>query len=74
MSIPTYLDFIDPYLKLADWKLHFCIIPRSCVITNKILWLTYAYKGRRTVSDNENFTIEFYYMGVNEYLIWMLKK
>lgn len=76
MSSPEYLDFINPYLKLATWSLHFCLLPRKCVITDKILWFTHAYKGRRVIriiSDHDNFTTEFYYMGVNEYLIWTLK-
>lgn len=69
-----YIDFINPYLKLATWDLHFCIIPRKCVISDKLIWLTHAYKGRRVISNTENYKVENYYMSVNEFLIWSLKE
>jgi len=32
------------YIKLAKTTLRFVWLPKRCVLTNKILWLTLAYK------------------------------
>lgn len=30
-----------------DWDLKFCLLPHRCIETDKILWLQYAYRGRK---------------------------
>ena len=33
--------------KTRNWELKFCFFPRKCLETDKLLWLQYAYRGRR---------------------------
>lgn len=33
--------------KTRDWELKFCFLPYKCLETNKLLWLQYAYRGRK---------------------------
>jgi hypothetical protein len=68
-----YQDFINPYLKLATWGLHFCIIPRKCILTNKIIWLKDCYRGVRSVPGPRQTTQDIFYMSTEEFLMWSIK-
>jgi hypothetical protein len=66
-----YIDLITPYLKhVKNWNLHFCILPRKCYLTSKIIWMNHCYFGSSIVADN--IVVEFY-IDKNEFLIWSLK-
>ena len=68
-----YIDYLQPYLKMVDqWKIHYCIIPRRCDLTGKILWFKHCYKGSRYIKQIGNSDI--YYIGEEEFLIWKLKQ
>ena len=67
-----YLEYLDPYLRDAAWEVHFCITPRRCLFTNRILWLRKCYRGRRVVSGPGG-DAEFYYASTSGWLLWALK-
>jgi hypothetical protein len=29
----------------VGWQLKFCLLPKRCAISNKLLWFTFAYRG-----------------------------
>ena len=62
------------WLSNAHTKLKWCIWPRRCYITNKILWLRLAYRSRRSfrIEDN-NFIQEDRWYDRNEFIIMRLK-
>ena len=33
--------------KTRDWEYKFCFLPYKCLETGKLLWLQYAYRGRK---------------------------
>ena len=33
--------------KTRDWAYKFCLLPHTCLETGKLLWLEYAYRGRK---------------------------
>lgn len=33
--------------KTRDWEYSFCLLPHKCLETGKLLWLQYAYRGRK---------------------------
>lgn len=72
-----YIDYITPYLKyVKEWNLHFCIIPRRCMLTNKIMWLKDCYKGERVIRDGtyrNNGVKEIYYIEPTAFIVWSLK-
>jgi hypothetical protein len=68
-----YIEFINPYLKLVkDWKLHFCIIPRRCRLTDKTIWLKHCYIGTRLVKNIN--IVEKWYVSKEEFVIWKIKQ
>jgi len=72
-----YIDFITPYLRyVKDWHLHFCILPRTCFLTGKRIWLTDCYKGTRTIGPGSppgSLTVEKFYIDKHEFMLWSLK-
>ena len=72
-----YIDFITPYLRyVKDWHLHFCILPRTCFLTGKRMWLTDCYKGTRTIGPGAppgSLTVEKFYIDKDEFRLWSLK-
>ena len=70
-----YIDYIQPYLKLvSNWKLHYCIVPRVCILTNKWLWFEHCYVGSRVIIAPGHQMTERYYIEKNEFLLWCLRK
>lgn len=57
----------------AEWCLGFCWLPKRCAISNKILWLTMAYRGRLMITGPGEPIIEYRYHDTHEHLIWLLK-
>lgn len=93
MLDPEYLDYVDfmqPYLKqVKEWRLTYCIIPRRCILTNKIIWFKQCYKGTRIIYDFrvaisakqglvntflQPVKKEYYYMNCNDFIVWTLSK
>lgn len=66
-----YLEYLDPYLKMATWEQHFCVIPRRCVFTNKLMWLCKCYRGKRAITKVSR--VEYYYATYSSLVMWALK-
>ena len=60
--------------RIRNWKLHFCLWPRTCFLTRKRLWLTKCYTGMRLISGPGNPIEDIYYIDKNEFIIWNLMK
>lgn len=57
------------------WEYKFCIIPRKCMLTDKWLWLTYAYRGIASMRAGDNdFIFEKGYHQRDAHIIWELRK
>lgn len=61
------------WLKRAYTKLVFCVWPRRCFITDKLLWFTYAYRATRAFSGVADTIYEDRWYDKNEFLILRLK-
>ena len=55
------------------WQLKFCFIPRQCTISNKSLWLTFAYRGVAMWTGPGSPAFDTRWVDKNEYLIAKIK-
>ena len=63
------------YKKCAGWELRFTILPRTCNITGKRIWLEYAYRGTAFYRSGDiNFIQEHKWHDKLEHIIWKLKQ
>ena len=63
------------FYKKASWELKFAFLPKRCAITNKLIWLKYAYCGTALWrSGDYDFIREVNWHGKDEHIIWELKK
>lgn len=72
----TYFDEIDfpTWMKRADTKLMFCLWPRACYHTGRLLWFTRAYRTRRYWRSGDlDFISEDRWYGKNEFILLRLK-
>jgi len=47
MGIMDQAVSLDEYERMSRiWEYKFCWSPNRCMNTNKLLWLSYAYRGR----------------------------
>lgn len=64
----------DPiWLKNASIKLIWCLMPRRCHSTGKLLWLTSAYRTERIWTGPGEPISEYRWYSKNEFLILKLK-
>jgi hypothetical protein len=69
-----YIDYLTPYLKyVKNWQLHFCIVPRKCALTEKIMWFKTCYRGTRVIGTRNESLKEHWYIDKNEFIVWSLK-
>lgn len=62
------------WLKNAEVKLKFCLLPRKCYKTDKHLWFKYAYRTRNTWRVEDNMLIhDDRWYSKDEFLIMRLK-
>lgn len=69
-------DMWDNYWSTrATWELRFCWFPKRCSISNRLLWLDFAYRGELLVpADVSGDRIsEYRWHDADEHLIWLLK-
>ena len=33
------------------WERYFCVLPKRCALTDDIIWLEYAYRGKRPTAQ-----------------------
>lgn len=63
----------DPFYNRADWTMKFCWLPRRCVLSNKLMWLKYAYKGTAMWTGPGEPVYEHRWHDKQEHLIWKIK-
>jgi hypothetical protein len=57
-----------------NWRLNFCLWPRTCYLSGTRLWLTWCYKGSRLIMGPGDPVLDVYYIDKFEYLLWQLKR
>ena len=68
----TYDPFID---RCLGWELKFAWFPEKCHITEKKIWLKYAYRGTAMYRTGDiTFAYEYRWHDKIEHIIWQLKK
>lgn len=65
---------IDIFDQRANFKLVYLLWPRRCHITDKMLWLTHAYKGTAVWTGPGEPVEEYRYYDEVEFLIRKLKE
>jgi hypothetical protein len=71
MPIPG-MDNSSFYYK-AGWEYKFSLWPRRCLISNKVIWLKYAYKGTAMWTGPGTPAYQYQWHDATEHLIWKLK-
>ncbi len=62
------------FFRNAEWKLRFAVLPHHCAISNKLLWYTYAYRGRQTITGPGTPVYVDEWLCKEEYLLKVLKE
>jgi hypothetical protein len=60
--------------QVRNWRLNFCLWPRTCYFSGNRLWFTWCYKGSRIISGPGDSFVDVYYISKFEYLLWQLKR
>lgn len=72
--IPSYFEMIEYALsKTSNWELKFALVPHRCCKSQRLMWLTYAYKGTRIITGPGTPVIETFWMNKEDFIIWRLK-
>ncbi len=71
MPIPFLRN--DLLLQKAKWRRCFSWVPHKCKLSNKLIWLSWAYKGTVIYTGPGEPVIEFYWIKQNEFLIAQIK-
>jgi hypothetical protein len=77
-TVRYYYDLLtemtyDPFYDRAVWELSFAWFPHRCEITNKLIWLNYAYQGTRRIYGPGDPVVEERWHNKHEHLLWCLK-
>lgn len=63
------------YKKCVGWQLKFALLPHTCNLTGKRVWLEYAYRGTAFYRAGDiHFIQENKWHDKNEHIIWKLKQ
>lgn len=57
----------------AQWALKFCWLPRRCKISQKLMWLEWAYRGQAVWTGPGDPVIEQHWVERLEYLVAKIK-
>jgi hypothetical protein len=63
----------DPFWDRAYWEYKFVLWPKHCEISNRRLWLEYAYKGTRMITGPGEPVFEYRWLTKEEYLLAAIK-
>jgi hypothetical protein len=69
-DVQTY----DAFQDRALWRLKFIWWPKRCELSNRLLWLTFAYQGTATWTGPGEPIDEHRYHEPVEHIIWQLKQ
>lgn len=54
------------------WSERWCIFPRKCQISGRLLWMCKAYRGRLLLLGPGGAEEETRWHGANEHLVWLM--
>lgn len=57
----------------TTWTHKFCWLPRRCALSNKRIWLKFAYHGTRVIIANETADFVYFWHDSVEHFIWKLR-
>jgi len=61
------------FYQKANWTKRFTFIPRRCALTDKIIWLKWAYRGVATWTGPGDPVYEYRWHNLKGHLLWLLK-
>lgn len=61
------------YRRCVGWELSFAWLPHRCYITNRLIWLEYAYRGMSILTGPGDDIVEYRWHDKMEHLIFKLK-
>ena len=71
---PTDEQFRQLFYNRARWSLKFCWLPKRCLISNKRIWLKFAYQGQAVWHGPGDPAFEYHWHDKVEHIIWQLKQ
>ena len=66
----------DPYAYFDDnaiWSWQFAWLPHRCELSNKFIWLSYAYRGVVTMNDYPE-PVQVRWRTTDEHLLYLIKR
>jgi hypothetical protein len=60
--------------QVNNWKMYFCLWPRTCHLTGKSIWFDRCYRGTRMITGPGDPIIVDYYIDQFEFITWKLKQ
>jgi hypothetical protein len=71
----SYLGKIDNdmFWSRSTWEYKFVLWPKYCEISNRRIWLEYAYKGTRMIAGPGEPVFEYKWLTKEEFLLARLK-
>jgi hypothetical protein len=67
------IDETNSFRQRAVWTLQFAWLPHYCDITQKLIWLQLAYRGRAVWTGPGSDAVETRWHDRHEHLIYILK-
>jgi hypothetical protein len=61
------------YRKCIGWQLRFALFPKRCDITNRLIWLEYAYRGTAVLTGPGDSIVEHRWHDRHEHIIFKIK-
>ena len=62
------------YRRCVGWQLRFTLWPRRCDLTDKLVWLRFAYQGTALLTGPGDTIVEHRWHDKIEHIIWKLKQ
>lgn len=62
------------FYQRARWKLAFAWLPHRCAISNRLIWLKFAYLGEARWHGPGDDAVEYNWHESTEHLIWCLRR
>jgi hypothetical protein len=71
---PSYFETIKYALeRVESWHLQFVLVPHRCILSGRLIWMNFAYKGTRIITGPGTPVIETFWMSKENFIIWQLK-
>jgi phage-related protein len=67
-------ELLTTFHDRAQWQLKFAWLPKRCLLSNKCIWLKFAYRGRAMYTGPGDPVFEDHWHETTEHIIWQLKQ